>query len=80
MKVNIVELVIYSVLLHYILRLYGFVMGGIINSLGFYREMEGYIIYVIILYILIYGIYYRKLIGDIIGGKILGNDIIVDKH
>lgn len=69
MKVNIVELVIYSVLLHYVLRLYSVAMNGIINSLGFNSEMRGYIVYIILLYIVVYTIHYRKVIGEIIKSK-----------
>jgi hypothetical protein len=66
MKIDIVGLIIYAVLLHYVLRLYAFSMSGIITSLGFSKDMDGYILYIILVYIVVYMIHYRKFLKDTI--------------
>lgn len=70
MQIDIVGLILYAIVLHYVLRLYAFAMGGIIASLGFKQEMEGYILYIILVYIVVYIIHYRKFLRNAIRGRL----------
>lgn len=69
MKIDIIGLIIYAVVLHYVLRLYAFAMSGLITSLGFDEKMDGYILYIILVYIVVYIIHYRKFLRDSIRGR-----------